>query len=74
MPDESVACAIGPRLSMRSDAGAFLAACYLVVMVEVMDLTTMVAILNCASRLQMLCRLAIQSKSVHTAQTSPLSS
>jgi hypothetical protein len=45
---------------------------YLLVMVDVIELTTMVAILNCASRFLMLCRLAIQSKSVHTAQTSPL--
>ena len=43
-------------------------------MVEVIELTTAVAILNCAVRFLMLWRFAIQSKSVHTAQTSPLSS
>ena len=48
--------------------------CYLLVIVEVMEPTTMVAILNCASRSLMLWRRAIHSKSVHTAQTSPLSS
>ena len=47
---------------------------YFVAIVEVIEPTTLVAIVNCAARSVMLCRLAIHSKSVHTAQTSPLSS
>src|SRR5438045_9235057 len=47
---------------------------YLVVMVDVIEFTTAVAISNCAVRSLMLWRLAIHSKSVQTAQTSPLSS
>jgi hypothetical protein len=43
--------------------------CYLVVMVEVMEPTTLVAISNWAVRSRMLWRLAIHPKSVHTAQT-----
>ena len=44
------------------------------VMVEVIDFTTMVAMLNWAPRSLMLWRRAIQAKPVQTAQTSPLSS
>ena len=64
------------RPSRRRDL-ALRAACrryYLVVMVDVIEPTTMVAILNCAARSLMLWRRAIHSKSVQTAHTSPLSS
>src|SRR5439155_19628490 len=53
---------------------AVAARCYLVLIVEVIELTTMVAILNCGTRSLILWRRATQSKSVQTAQTSPLSS
>src|SRR5258708_36992279 len=48
--------------------------CYLVVIAETIEPTTMVAIWNWAARSLMLWRLAIHSKSVQTAQRSPWSS
>src|SRR4029079_3174919 len=61
---------IGPRYAAARSSPPR----YFVVMVDVMEPTTLVAISNCAARSLMLWRFAIQPKSVHTAQTSPLSS
>src|SRR4029079_16295609 len=67
------------RLALDSIAPRYAAAraslpSYFLVMVDVMEPTTLVAISNYAARSLMLWRFAIQPKSVHTAQTSPLSS
>src|SRR2546421_2822786 len=65
---ESIAPSYARSLQVRAKSR------YFFVIVEVIDSTTEVAILNCATRSLMLWRLAIHSKSVHTAQRSPLSS